>query len=77
MVGEKIEDLEAKKLVKKIIIAADGIEAKKGEMAQSKMVKTFEDVEEKLRKRNGEEFKEYENLFTVNDCLMPFLYSRL
>ena len=41
-------------------------------MAQSKMVKTFEDVEEKLRKRDGEEFKEYENLFTVNDCLMPF-----
>ena len=41
-------------------------------MAQSKMIKTFEDVEEKLRKRNDEEFKEYENLFTVNDCLMPF-----
>ena len=41
-------------------------------MAQSKMVKTFEDVEEKLRKRDGEEFKEYEDLFTVNDCLMPF-----
>ena len=41
-------------------------------MAQSKMVKTFEDVEEKLRKRNDEEFEEYENLFTVNDSLMPF-----
>ena len=41
-------------------------------MAQSKMVKTFEDVEEKLRKRDAEEFKEYEDLFTVNDCLMPF-----
>ena len=41
-------------------------------MAQSKMVKTFEDVEEKLRKRNNEEFKEYEDLFTVNDRLMPF-----
>ena len=41
-------------------------------MAQSKMVKTFEDVEEKLRKRDAEEFKEYVDLFTVNDCLMPF-----
>ena len=29
------------------------------------MIKTFEDVEEKLRKGDAEEFKEYKDLFTV------------